>query len=170
MIKRSRCVTQWQWQMNWLTEAEEIYRKTSKIIGRGRETITFWLRLCLYYYSLSSIGNGAAINGGEQGVTKRCRLFWLTNSALVYEPKCGGRGELRGLSQWVQLYTGAQINFGNLTQCLTCGGISLETITLTMHAQTGKRKTKHRLTRNKLIGLLANHFKSFPPFICLSRQ
>jgi hypothetical protein len=26
-----------------------------------------------------------------QGVTKRCRLPWLTNSALVYEPKCGGR-------------------------------------------------------------------------------
>jgi hypothetical protein len=23
-------------------------------------------------------------------VTKRCRLSWLTNSALVYEPKCGG--------------------------------------------------------------------------------
>jgi hypothetical protein len=36
-----------------------------------------------------------------QGVTKRCRLSWLTNSALVYEPKCGGRGgggELWGLS------------------------------------------------------------------------
>jgi hypothetical protein len=32
----------------------------------------------------------------EQGVTKRCRLSWLINSALVYEPKCGGRGELRG--------------------------------------------------------------------------
>ncbi len=29
-----------------------------------------------------------------------------------------GRG-LRGLSQWVQLYTGAQINFGDLTQYLT---------------------------------------------------
>ncbi len=29
---------------------------------------------------------------GEQGVTKRCRLSWLTNSALVYEPKCGGGG------------------------------------------------------------------------------
>jgi hypothetical protein len=25
-------------------------------------------------------------------VTKRCRLFLLTNSALVYELKCGGRG------------------------------------------------------------------------------
>ncbi len=27
--------------------------------------------------------------------------------------------ELRGLSQWVQLYTGAQINFGDLTPYLT---------------------------------------------------
>ncbi len=34
----------------------------------------------------------------NKGVTKRCRLPWLTNSALVYEPKCGGGG-LRGLSQ-----------------------------------------------------------------------
>jgi hypothetical protein len=25
-----------------------------------------------------------------QGVTKRCRLSWMTNSALVYEPKCRG--------------------------------------------------------------------------------
>ncbi len=39
------------------------------------------------------------------GVTKRCRLSWLTNSTLVYEPKCGGGGELRVLSQWVQLYS-----------------------------------------------------------------
>jgi hypothetical protein len=32
---------------------------------------------------------------GKQGVTKRCLLSWLTNSALVYEPICwgiGGRG------------------------------------------------------------------------------
>jgi hypothetical protein len=33
------------------------------------------------------------------GVTKRCRLSWLTNSTLVYEPKCGGGGGLRHLSQ-----------------------------------------------------------------------
>ncbi len=58
--------------------------------------------------------------GTTQGVTKRCRLSWLTNSALVlvYEPKCGGVGELRGISQWVQLYTGAQINLGDLTPYL----------------------------------------------------
>ncbi len=33
--------------------------------------------------------------GSDQGVSKRCRLSWLTNSALVYEPKCGWRGELK---------------------------------------------------------------------------
>ncbi len=32
----------------------------------------------------------------EQGVTKRCRLSWLTNSALVNEPKCEGRGGVVG--------------------------------------------------------------------------
>ncbi len=32
-------------------------------------------------------------NRQQQGVTKRCRLSWLTNSALLYEPKFGrGRG------------------------------------------------------------------------------
>jgi hypothetical protein len=31
-----------------------------------------------------------------QEVTKRCRLSWLTNSALVYEPKCGDRGGVTG--------------------------------------------------------------------------
>ncbi len=34
-------------------------------------------------------------------------------------PNAGGGGELRGLSQWVQLYTGSQINFGDLTPHLT---------------------------------------------------
>ncbi len=34
-------------------------------------------------------------------------------------PNAWGGGQLRGLSQWVQLYTGAQINFGDLTPYLT---------------------------------------------------
>jgi hypothetical protein len=29
-------------------------------------------------------------DAGTQGVTKRCRLSWLANSALVYEPKFRG--------------------------------------------------------------------------------
>jgi hypothetical protein len=52
-----------------------------------------------------------------QGGYKEMFLSWLTNSnsALVYEPKCGGGRELRSVSQWVQVYTGAQINFEDLT-------------------------------------------------------
>jgi hypothetical protein len=52
------------------------------------------------------------LSGLHQGVTKRCGLFWLTNSALVYEPKCGERGKLRGLSQTMStaVHRTAQIN------------------------------------------------------------
>jgi hypothetical protein len=34
----------------------------------------------------------------NQGATNRCCLSWLTNSALVYEPKCGGEGGSCGVS------------------------------------------------------------------------
>ncbi len=59
-------------------------------------------------------------------VTKRCRLSLLTNSVLVYEPKCtkwGGGGESCGITaKWANGYScahGAQINFGDLTPYLT---------------------------------------------------
>ncbi len=39
-----------------------------------------------------------AILVGNQEVTKRCRLSWLANSALVYGPKCGGKGGIAGYS------------------------------------------------------------------------
>ncbi len=52
------------------------------------------------------------------GVTKRCRLSWMTNSALVYEPKWGGGG--CGFSANEYSYAlGAQTNFGDLTPYLT---------------------------------------------------
>ncbi len=60
----------------------------------------------------------------EQRVTKRCRLSWLTNSALVYEPLCGekgGGGGCGGLAIKYNCAHGAQINFGDLTPYLTCG-------------------------------------------------
>jgi hypothetical protein len=41
----------------------------------------------------------------SQKVTKRCRLSWLTNSALVYEPKFG-RERLRGLDLEYLTYDG----------------------------------------------------------------
>jgi len=51
---------------------------------------------------------------GLQGLTKRCRLSWLTDSALVYEPKCGGRGGCGVSANEYSCAHGAQINFGDL--------------------------------------------------------
>ncbi len=49
-----------------------------------------YLALCVCVWLLE-------LEGWRQGVTKRYRLSWLTNSVLVYEPTCRGR-KLRGLS------------------------------------------------------------------------
>ncbi len=62
-------------------------------------------------------------------LTKRCRLswLWLTNSALVHEPKCGGRGGgcWRVSANEYSWAHGAQINFGDLTSSLTYDGLLL---------------------------------------------
>jgi hypothetical protein len=50
--------------------------------------------------------------------TKRCRLYWLTNSALVNELKCGGGGELRVSANEYSLHRSPK-KFGNLTPYLT---------------------------------------------------
>ncbi len=50
------------------------------------------------------------------GVTQRCRLYWLTNNALVYAPKCGGREGGCGVSaNEYSCTTGAQIILCYLT-------------------------------------------------------
>ncbi len=54
-----------------------------------------------------------------QRVTKRCRLSLLTNSALVYESKCGGGKGGGDCGVSANEYTGAQINFGDLPLYLT---------------------------------------------------
>jgi hypothetical protein len=52
----------------------------------------------------------------NRGATKICRLSWLTNSALVYEPNCGKRGRGYGVSANEYSCTnGAKIKFGDLT-------------------------------------------------------
>ncbi len=73
----------------------------------------------LFIYAPSTVWGLPGARGSQRDVV----LSWLTNSAL--EPKSGGRGELRGLSQRVQYNCahGAQINFGDLTPYLTCRGI-----------------------------------------------
>ncbi len=68
---------------------------------------------------LSSIAHNNIPFFVNQGVTKRCRLSWLTNSALVYEPKCGrgeGGGVVCGVSDdEYSCAHGALINSGVLT-------------------------------------------------------
>ncbi len=58
------------------------------------------------------------LGGRGQGVTKRCRLSGLTNSALVYEPKWGG-----GACGAANEYSCA---LGDLTPCLTYACSSAE--------------------------------------------
>ncbi len=68
--------------------------------------------------------------------TDHCLIIRRLQGDVVYlgwpiapsymSPNAGGGGTgLRGLSQWEQLYTGAQINFGDLTRYLTCGQYTL---------------------------------------------
>ncbi len=63
----------------------------------------------------------ASLGGLQRGVV--C-LGWPIAPSYI-SPKAGGRVELLGLSKWVQLYTAAQINFGDLTPYLTYGVPSL---------------------------------------------
>ncbi len=56
----------------------------------------------------------------DQGVTRRCRLPWPTNSALVSMSQNGGRWGSCGVSaNEYSCAHGAQINFGDLTPYLT---------------------------------------------------
>jgi hypothetical protein len=59
-----------------------------------------YIRICLPFSCLCRAGT-RYIRG-----TKRCRLSWLTYSALVYEPKWGGGDGEKG-SYGVEIYTGA---------------------------------------------------------------
>jgi hypothetical protein len=47
---------------------------------------------------------GTQVYSDPWGFTKRCRLSWLTNSALVYnEPKCGGPAGSQPISTAVHM-------------------------------------------------------------------
>ncbi len=63
---------------------------------------------------------------GKQGVKKRCRLSLLTNSALVYESKCGGGGGCGVSANEYSCAHGAQINFGDIPPYLTFAGKVLQ--------------------------------------------
>jgi hypothetical protein len=71
--------------------------------GRGiiRISVKYWEFLLLRSFESNRETEYASLYFPEslcctQGVTKRCRLSWLTNSALGYEFKCWGMGGVGG--------------------------------------------------------------------------
>jgi hypothetical protein len=79
------------------------------LVGKDRRHL--FVTPCLRLFETASIF--AVFCNKKQGVIKRCRLSRLTNGALVYEPKCGGRGG-GGCGVSANEYScahGAQINF-----------------------------------------------------------
>jgi hypothetical protein len=68
--------------------------------------------------------------GFDQEVTKRCRLSLLANSALVYEPKCGGGVGCGVSANEYSFANGAQTIFAGLSPYLTYGFDPLQYCTL----------------------------------------
>jgi hypothetical protein len=61
------------------------------------------------------LANVQILNRYIRGVTKKCRLSWLTNSTLVYELKWGEAVRGRVSVNEYSCAHGAQINFEDLT-------------------------------------------------------
>ncbi len=99
-----------------------------------------------------------------QGVTKRCRLSWLTNSALAYECEWLGEGGAgpQPMSTAVHItWHGAQINFGDLPPYLTYAPIcrwlmplkkpsDYPELEMYLTELTGKRKYKGTGSRDRI--------------------
>jgi hypothetical protein len=93
-------------------------RREAGIFCSNNKSVFFFLRTWLIYFTLSKpvFCGYEAVRLGAGGY-KEMSSFLADNSALVYEHKCGGKGGSCGVSanEYLQLYTGAQINFGDLT-------------------------------------------------------
>jgi hypothetical protein len=71
----------------------------------------------------------------------------------------GGEGRVAGYSQWVQLYTGAQINFGDLTPYLTYALGEPDSFWAILNV-VGFKKVEKRLIRSQ--NCLANNSLGYP--------
>ncbi len=63
------------------------------------------LTLKVVFFNIMYLLGGKRLKTQLQGVTKRCRPSWLTISAILYEPKCGGKREGSQPMSTVQLCT-----------------------------------------------------------------
>jgi hypothetical protein len=80
-------------------EERRVNELTSRDFHTGFHVFGLYCRMEINNTDRDFIGRPSAADAEymglplTRGVTKRRRLSWLTNRALVYEPKCGGRGE-----------------------------------------------------------------------------
>ncbi len=68
---------------------------------------------------LTNLSPAMTLSNRGAGGYKEMSSILLTKFPRIWAQSREEGGELPGLSQWVQLYTGAQINFGDLTPYLT---------------------------------------------------
>ncbi len=107
------------WSVNELLNMEEIAKSFAKCLGKSKHNCLTNQNCenypCIKVYWISF----------QQGVTKRCRLYLLTNSALVIRVQMreeGGSCRVSANDTAVRItWRGAQINFGDLTPYLTNG-------------------------------------------------
>ncbi len=83
--RRSRCPPRRAWRRS---RTGSTTRRSSSFRTSGTIFLYPFLRHWPFNYNI----NLSSLKISRQGVTKWCRLSWQTNSALVYEPKCGGGG------------------------------------------------------------------------------
>ncbi len=93
-----------QGKKEWRVKAGKKKQKAQKFVKERKGGETYLLIYCK----------------GAQGLIIRCHLSWLTNSALVYEPKSGGCGCGVSVNEYSCAH-GLQIKFGDLTSYLTNG-------------------------------------------------
>ncbi len=91
------------------------------VSGLSTALLTFILLILLlaqvYLYFKRKVKNQRVLNpGGYKAMSSIVADQWRPRNWAQMQ---GGGGELRGLSQWVLLWAGAQINFGDLTPYLT---------------------------------------------------
>jgi|688.fasta_scaffold573922_2 hypothetical protein len=115
------------------------------LLGLCRDTIIPW-------YSMYRTSESKSLIHINQGVTKRCRLYWLTKSAHVNETKCGGDGECYGVSaNEYSCALGFQINFGDLTPYLIYSMISPDSLLPPTSQHPPPSKVRHLITQNNIL-------------------
>ncbi len=110
-----------RWMGQWRPRRQQVLLQVRAFSYCSEHVPHYWNQSCMASKFNLPIGSYTVVQARShvltcsQGVTKRCCLYWLANSALQYKPKRGGGGGVAGS----QPMRGAQINIGDLNPYLT---------------------------------------------------